>query len=102
MSEPKFTLLVASPECADNGALSHYNLCDPDTGEKIGIFCDEDAMIRNTEKREEQYAKLFAAAPEMYEMLERIQDYMTGGPILAKKPSVEEIAHLLEKARGER
>lgn len=47
-------------------------------------------------------AALIAAAPEMYEMLERIQDYMTGGPILAKKPSVEEIAHLLEKARGER
>lgn len=40
------------------------------------------------------------AAPEMYQMLERILDYMTGGPILSKKPNVEEIAHLLEKARG--
>lgn len=50
----------------------------------------------------EENANLIAAAPEMYSMLERILDYMTGGQFLAKPPSVKEIAHLLEEARGER
>lgn len=50
----------------------------------------------------EANANLIQTAPEMYQMLERILDYMTGGQFLAKPPSVKEIAHLLEKARGER
>ena len=78
MSEPKFTQLVASPECADNGALSHYNLCDPETGEKIGIYCDEDAMVSHTGKREEQYVNLFAAAPELLECLREAIEQMCG------------------------
>ena len=45
---------------------------------------------------------VYKTAPQMLKMLERILDYMTGGPILAKKPSVEEFAYLLEKASGER
>lgn len=57
----------------------------------------EDALQKQAERTPQE-----KAAPEMYQMLERILDYMTGGPILFKPPSVMEIAHLLEEARGER
>ena len=96
MSKPKFT---PGPWFVDHGVPG-----------KPRIFSRADNLIKSMVcacehgalSRQEHDAALIAAAPEMYQMLERIQDYMTGGPILAKKPSVEEIAHLLEKARGEK
>jgi transcription elongation factor Elf1 len=57
----------------------------------------EDELQKQAERTPQEKAE-----PEMYSMLERILDYMTGGPFLAEPPSVEEIAHLLEEARGER
>ena len=96
MSEPKFT---PGPWFVDHGVPG-----------KPRIFSRADNLIKSMVcacehgalSRQEHDAALIAAAPEMYEMLESILDYMTGGPFLAKQPSVMEIAHLLEKARGER
>ena len=96
MSEPKFTL---GPWYVDHGVPGKPRVFSQAKNLIKTMVC---ACEHGAISRMEHDANLIAAAPEMYDMLERILDYMTGGQFLAKPPSVEEIAHLLEKARGER
>lgn len=98
MSKEKFTQgeLIACESYADNGALSHYTFVD-ENGDIIGIFCDEDALIKNRMDREKAYAILFAAAPEMYRMLEQLHGVLTSVPLLQG-----EIEAVLKKARSEK
>ena len=100
----KFTKgeLVACESYADNGALSHYNFVD-ENGDIIGFFCDEDAQIKNRMKREKAYANLFAAAPEMYRVLQGIC-FEKSARICEYAPEsckVCAISKALKKARGE-
>ena len=92
--------LIASESYADNGALSHYNFVDKD-GDIIGLFCDEDAQIKNRMKREKVYANLFAAAPEMYALLKMIADPTTFMGAQTCEELRTAIKTVLKKARGE-
>lgn len=104
MSE-KFTpeKLFAGEAYCDNGALSHWEFVNDD-GERIGIFCDEDALTIDRMKRQEAYAHLFAAAPEMYEFVKMFTS--TAGQFLLShadngKEIYNEAVRILKKARGE-
>lgn len=103
MSNEKFTpeKLFAGEAYCDNGALSHWEFVNDD-GERIGIFCDEDALTIDRMKRQEAYAHLFAAAPEMYALLS-----MMVSPTIMMSQTMRNddlrtaIEAVLRKARGE-
>lgn len=102
MSE-KFTPeeLYAGEAYCDNGALSHWDFVN-DEGERIGIFVDEDATTIERMKRQEAYAHLFAAAPEMYKFISWLGSVEGQCAILTKDPEIVRKAHtILKKARGE-
>jgi len=86
-------------ECISNDAKGNIAI----TGKRIKTVTLNGKRIYDQEKVYTCNCQvpMYKAAPQMRKMLERILDYMTGGPFLAKKPSVEEIAHLLEVARDE-
>ena len=75
------------------GAFSHFVFVD-DEGNQIGIFCDENASFCT--EQEKAYAKLFAAAPEMYDLLKQLYGVLANVPVLQV-----EIEKVLKKARGE-
>ena len=102
MSEEKFTpgKLIACESYADNGTLSHYDFVD-ENGDIIGMFCDEDALIKRRMKREKAYANLFAAAPVMYALLKMIADPTTFMGAQTNKALLTAIEAVLKKARGE-
>lgn len=109
MNKPKFTPgpLMVCPAYADNGALSHYELRREETGELVAEVGDPDAMINETYKVEKANVTLYAAAPEMYDLLEHylglIQKASEGDTVSEQKifEQSADIEKVLKKARGE-
>ena len=104
----EFKNLYLGESCADNGAFSHFVFVD-DEGNQIGIFCDENASFCT--EQEKAYAKLFAAAPEMYETLKKVIEWdadntCSFAKLMASKSEwhkiVIQIIGVLQKARGEK
>ena len=109
MNKPKFTPgpLMVCPAYADNGALSHYELRREETGELVAEVGDPDAMINETYKVEKANVTLYAAAPEMYDVLQHYFDLLeqanTGNAVAECKlfDDIALIEQVLMKARGE-
>ena len=110
MSKEKFKpeIFEAYEAYCDNGALSHWEFVN-DEGEKIGIFCDEEAHTLERMERQEHYAHIFAAAPEMLDELLRSDDLLrdalkflpvNSGLYREIEKQLEENKKALKKARG--
>ena len=102
MNKPKFTPgpLMVCPAYADNGALSHYELRREETGELVAEVGDPDAMINETYKVEKANVTLYAAAPEMYDVLQHYFDLLeqanTGNAVAECKLFVEGMLYRTE------
>lgn len=96
MSEPKFTKGPWKSQV-------YRDFCQVTASNECGPFEICFAEPYAEEEMEETAANvaLIAAAPEMYKVLEHCLDYITGGPFLTTQPTVEEIAGVLARARGE-
>lgn len=96
MSELKFTKRPWKSEI-------YRDFCQVTASNEYGPFevCRLEPL--SEEEMEEAVANvaLIAAAPEMYKVLEHCLDYITGGPFLTTQPTVEEVAGVLARARGE-